>query len=81
MSKPLKAVVELSVIPQGWTLDHLIEVANETGFIVVDTQYYSEDGLGVQIIDDDNLEILKIEEYNERKRMEERSVSDTSEEE
>lgn len=76
----VKAVVDLSVIPKNMTLDQFNNIIEKTGLIVVDTQHYFNDDLGVQIVDE-NLEIITIDEYNERTRMEERSIPDLDEEE
>lgn len=68
MSEPLKAVVDISVIPNGWSLDKWMKVAEGTGFLVVDTYQSGVEDLGVKVVDEDNFELITIEEYEKRKQ-------------
>ena len=68
MSKTVKVVVDLGVIPKNWSLEDFNRIIDETGLVVVDTQYYPNDDMGVKIIDEDNLELITIEEYEQRQQ-------------
>lgn len=68
----IRAVVDLAVIPREWSLDQFNKVIEETGLIVVDTEYYGKEGLGVQVVDEANLEILTVEEYDKRRKKNEK---------
>ena len=50
----IKAIIDLSVIPEGWDIEEFIRVVKTTNYIIVDTTHYDrlgENDLGVQILD------------------------------